>query len=143
MLKRPRSSGKSHPHGLADAAEKPVLSSLPEGKDAGSACAEEGGVQARLSQRSSGTMSPWITMARDLKDHGLGGERVAVVVKNVYLKFRYIYPSETKDTESCIRTLLHFLKVEDKVGTIYSDSALGLVSAAKSLKARLVNLGHM
>ena len=82
------------------------------------------------------TMDHIIT--RDLKDHGLDGERVALVVKNVYSKFRYIYPAEAKDTESCINSFKHFLKVEDKIGTIYSDNAPELIAAARSLKARLV-----
>ena len=35
-------------------------------------------------------------VTRDLKDHGLDGERFALVIKDVYLKFRYIYPAEAK-----------------------------------------------
>ena len=74
------------------------------------------------------TMDHIIT--RDLKDHGLDGERVALVIKDVYPKFRYIYPAEAKDTESCINSFKHFLKVEDKIGTIYSDNAPELIAAA-------------
>ena len=77
-------------------------------------------------------------ITRDLKDHGLDGERVALLVKDVYSKFRYIYPAEAKDTESCINSFKHFLKVEDKIGTIYSDNAPELIAAARSLRARLV-----
>ena len=77
-------------------------------------------------------------IARDLKDHDLDGERVALVVKDVYSKFRYIYPAEAKDTKSCISSFKPFLKVEDKIGTIYSDNAPELTAAARSLKARLV-----
>ena len=54
------------------------------------------------------------------------------------MKFRYIYPAQAEDAESCINSLKHFLKVEDKIGTIYSDSAPELIAAARSLKARLV-----
>ena len=75
---------------------------------------------------------------RDLKDHGLDGERVALVVKDVYSRFSYIYPAEAKDTESCINSFKDFLKVEDKIGTIYSDNVPELIAAARSLKARLV-----
>ena len=74
-------------------------------------------------------------ISRELKDHGLDGERVALVIKDVYSKFRYIYPAEAKDTESCINSFKLFLKV---IGTIYSDSAPELIAAARSLKARLV-----
>ena len=77
-------------------------------------------------------------ITRDLKDHGLNSERVALVIKDVYPKFRYIHPAEAKDTESCINSFKNFLKVEDKIGTIYSDSAPELIAAARSLKARLV-----
>ena len=77
-------------------------------------------------------------ITRDLKDQGLDGERVALVIKDVYSKFRYIYPAEAKDTESCINSSKHFLKVEDKIGTIYSDNAPERIAAARNLKARLV-----
>ena len=77
-------------------------------------------------------------ITRDSKDHGLDGEMVALVIKDVYSQFRYIYPAEARDTESCINSFKHFLKVEDKIGTIYSGDAPELIAAAKSLKARLV-----
>ena len=77
-------------------------------------------------------------ITRDLKDHGLDGERVALVIKDVYSKFRYIYPAEAQDTDSCINSFKHCLKVEDKIDTIYSDNAPELIAAARSLKASLV-----
>ena len=83
------------------------------------------------------TMDHIIT--RDLKDPGLDGERVAaLVIKDVYSKFRYIYPAEAKGTGYCIDRFKHFPKVEDKIGTICSENAPELIAAAKSLKARLV-----
>ena len=84
-------------------------------------------------------MSPWITSSPGTwKDHGLDGERVALIIKDVYSKFRYIYPAEAKDTESCINSFKHFFEVEDKISIIYSDSAPELIAAARGLKARLV-----
>ena len=42
------------------------------------------------------------------------------------------------DAESRINSFKQFLKVEDKIGTIYSDNSPELIAAASSLKARLV-----
>ena len=75
-------------------------------------------------------------ITKDLRDHGFEGEKVAFVVKDVYSKFRYVYPSETKSSEQCTSDLQHFLKVEDKVGIVYSDNAPELEAAVKQLGVR-------
>ena len=67
------------------------------------ACAEEGG-SGTITSKKFGDHVTMDCITRDLKDHGLDGERVALVVKDVYSKFRYIYPAEAKDTESCINS---------------------------------------
>ena len=72
-------------------------------------------------------------ITKDLRDHGFEGEKVAFVVKDVYSKFCYVYPSETKSSEQCTSDLQHFLKVEDKVGIVYSDNAPELEAAVKQL----------
>ena len=58
------------------------------------------------------------------------------VVKDVYSKFRYVYPSNTKSGEQCYEDMLHFLGVDDEVKVIYSDNALEFDYAAKQLRAR-------
>eukprot|EP00439_Symbiodinium_sp_Y106_P028636 s8279_g3.t1 len=72
----------------------------------------------------------------DAKDYGFQEETVAHVVKDVYSKFRYVYPSKTKSGEQCYEDMLHFLGVDDEVKVIYSDNALEFDYAAKQLCAR-------
>ena len=57
------------------------------------------------------------------------------MVKDVCSKFHYVYPSETKSLEQCHSDVLHFLKVEDKIGIVYSDNAPELESAVKQHKS--------
>ena len=54
----------------------------------------------------------------DAKDYGFQEETVAHVVKDVYSKFRYVYPSKTKSGEQCYEDMLHFLGVGDEVKVI-------------------------
>ena len=68
-------------------------------------------------------------ITRDLRDFGIEGEKVALVVKDVYTNFRYVYPSSTKDGEQVYENLLHFFQVEDDVGITYSDNAPELEDA--------------
>ena len=75
-------------------------------------------------------------ITKDLRDHGFEGEKVAFVVKDVYSKFRYVYPSETKSSEQCTSDWQHLVKVEDKVGIVYSDNAPELETAVKQLGVR-------
>eukprot|EP00439_Symbiodinium_sp_Y106_P066744 s3183_g10.t3 len=72
----------------------------------------------------------------DAKDYGFQGETVAHVVKDVYSKFRYVYPSKTKSGEQCYEDMLHFLGVDDEAKVIYSDNALEFDYAARQLRAR-------
>ena len=53
-------------------------------------------------------------VTRDLRDHGLEKENVAFVVKTVLSKFRYVYPSATKEADQCHEDLQHFMRVGDK-----------------------------
>ena len=75
-------------------------------------------------------------ITRDLKDQGIGDERVALVVKDVFSSFRYIYPSATKSSDQCYEDLQHYLGAEDTVGTVYSDNAPELRAAVKQLGIR-------
>ena len=72
----------------------------------------------------------------DAKDYGFQEEAVAHVVKDVYSKFRYVYPSKTKSGEQCYEDTLHFLGVDDEVKVIYSDNAFQFDYAARQLRAR-------
>eukprot|EP00439_Symbiodinium_sp_Y106_P079167 s520_g17.t2 len=56
----------------------------------------------------------------DAKDYGFQEEPVAHVVKDVYSKFRYVYPSKTKSGEQCYEDMLHFLGVDDEVNLVQS-----------------------
>ena len=71
-------------------------------------------------------------VTRDLRDHGLDSEKVAFVVKDVFSKFRYVYPSPTKQADQCHEHLQHFLQVGDKAGVVYSDNAPELKDAVKA-----------
>jgi len=75
-------------------------------------------------------------ITEDAKDYGFQEETLAHVVKDVYSKFRYIYPSRTKSGEQCYEDMLHFLGVDDEVKVIYSDNALEFDFAARQLRAR-------
>ena len=46
-------------------------------------------------------------MTKDLRDFGIEGEKVALVVKDVFTSFRYVYPSSTKAGEEVYESLLH------------------------------------
>ena len=58
------------------------------------------------------------------------------MVKDVRSQFRYVYSSETKSSEQCHSDMLQFLKVEDKIGVVYSDNVPELESAVKQLGVR-------
>ena len=75
-------------------------------------------------------------ITRDMLDHGYDDQKVALVVKDVYSQFRYVYPSDTKNSEQCHEDLLHFLGKDDEVGIIYSDNAPELGQAIKRLGVR-------
>ena len=75
-------------------------------------------------------------ITRDMLDHGYDDQKVALVVKDVYSQFRYVYPSDTKNSDQCHEDLLHFLGKDDEVGIIYSDNAPELGQAIKRLGVR-------
>ena len=95
---------------------------------------KKGGSTTIHSKKFGGHITIDHIITKDLRDHGFEGEKVAFVVKDVYSKFRYVYPSETKSSEQCTSDLQHFLKVEDKVGIVYSDNAPELEAAVKPVK---------
>ena len=54
------------------------------------------------------------------------------------IRTTWLFKDGAWSTVEDINSFKHFLKAEDKIGTIYSDNAPGLIAAARSLKARLV-----
>ena len=68
-------------------------------------------------------------ITRDLRDFGIEGEKVALIIKDVYTNFRFVYPASHKDSDQVYENLLHFFAVEDEVGTVYSDNAPELEGA--------------
>ena len=58
------------------------------------------------------------------------------MVKDVFNKFRYVYPSPTQEADQCHEDLQHFLQVGDKVGVVYSDNAPELKDAVRRMKFR-------
>ena len=75
-------------------------------------------------------------VTKDLRDFGIEGEKVAVVVKDVFTNFRYVYPSATKAGEEVYESLLHYFKVDDEVGIVYSDNAPELENATPKFRVR-------
>ena len=75
-------------------------------------------------------------ITRDAKDYGFQDETVAHVVKDVFSKFRYVYPSASKSGEQCHEDMLHFLAVDDNVKVLYSDNAIEFDYVAKQLRCR-------
>ena len=48
---------------------------------------------------------------KDLRDFGIECEKVALVIKDVFTNFRYVYPSSTKAGEEVYESLLHYFKL--------------------------------
>ena len=97
---------------------------------------EERGVRLPFTAKLLETTSLLISITRDAKDYGFQDETVAHVVKDVYSKFRYVYPAASKSGEQCHEDMLHFLAVDDNVKVLYSDNALEFDYAAKQLRCR-------
>ena len=76
-------------------------------------------------------------IARDLRDYGFDEQRVALVVKDVFSKFRYVYPSDTKEGEQVLEDLLHFVGVDDDINVMYPDNAPDLIHGVKQLDRRM------
>ena len=72
-----------------------------------------------------------------MRDYGFDDQRVALVVKDVFSKFRYVYPSYTKEGEQVLEDLLHFVGVDDDIKVMYSDNAPELIDGVKQLDRRI------
>ena len=75
-------------------------------------------------------------VTKDLMDFGFQDEKVALVMKDVFSQFRYVYPSSSKSPDQVYEDLIHFFAAEDQVGVIYSDNAPELAAAVKELRVR-------
>ena len=75
----------------------------------------------------------------DEYEMGIDEEKCALIVKDIYSNFMYVYPSARKSAESVIiLAMKHFISNEDEVGICYSDNAPELINAMKELKWRHV-----
>ena len=57
-----------------------------------------------------------------------------MVIKDIYSQYRYAYPVESRETETIIKAVSHFLKSTDTVGIAYSDNAPEFAKAFEELK---------
>ena len=71
-------------------------------------------------------------------ERGIDDEKAALVVKDVYSNFIYVYPSARRSVDSVVLAMKHFTSNSDEVGVCYSDNAPELVGAFKSLLWRHV-----
>ena len=59
----------------------------------------------------------------DEYEMGIDEEKCALIVKDIYSNFMYVYPSARKSAESVILAMKHFISSEDEVGICYSENA--------------------
>ena len=69
-------------------------------------------------------------------EEGFRGEQVALVFKDLRAQYRSVYPSQTKDAQSCVEALNHFIGSKDDVQVVYSDNSPELIRAIKDLGYR-------
>ena len=69
-------------------------------------------------------------------EEGFRGEQVALVLKDLHTQYRYVYPSQSKDSQSCVDGLNHFIGSKDGVQVVYADNSPELIRAIKDLGYR-------
>ena len=69
-------------------------------------------------------------------EEGFRGEQVALVLKDLHTQYRYVYPSQSKDSQSCVDGLNHFIGSKDDVQVVYTDNSPELIRAIKDLGYR-------
>ena len=52
-------------------------------------------------------------------EEGFRGEQVALVLKDLHTQYRHVYPSQSKDSQSCVDGLNHFIGSNDDVQVVY------------------------
>ena len=136
-----RAEAKSVEHLFSHRPKNPFCEVCQRAKMLAPQARKKGGSSTIVSKAFGDHITVDHIITRDLRDHGFQDERVALVVKDVFTKFRYVYPSPTKSSDQCYEDLLHFLGQEDTVGVFYSDNAPELHAAIKSL-ARVFDMLH-
>ena len=59
-----------------------------------------------------------------------------MVLKDLHTQYRYVYPSQSKDSQSCVDGLNHFIGSKDDVQVVYTDNSPELIRAIKDLGYR-------
>ena len=76
-------------------------------------------------------------------EEGFRGEQVALVLKDLHTQYRSVYPSQSKEAQSCVDALNHFIGSKDDVQVVYTDNSLELIRAIKDLGYRTSNLNRV
>ena len=69
-------------------------------------------------------------------EEGFKGEQVALVLKDLHTQYRYVYSSQTKDAQSSMDGVNHFIGSKDDAQVVYTDSSPELLRAIKDLGYR-------
>ena len=69
-------------------------------------------------------------------EEGFRGEQVALVLKDLHTQYRFVYPSQSKDAQSSVDGLNHFIGPKDDVQVVYTDNSPELIRAIKDLGYR-------
>ena len=56
-------------------------------------------------------------------EEGFRGEQGALVLKDLHSQYRFVYPSQSKDAQSCVDALNHFIGSKDDVQVVYTDNS--------------------
>ena len=72
-------------------------------------------------------------VTRDANEQSIDGDRVAMVMKDVATKFRWIYPSARSHAKDCVLAFRHFIAPGEEVGVFYSDAAPSIKLACREV----------
>ena len=99
--------------------------------------ARKKGGQSRVDTRKFGDhiIADFVLIKANVEE-GWKGEYVALVVKDLHTQFRAVYPSNTRHSQECCRSILHFVGKNDDVEVIYTDNAPELKAAVRELGYR-------
>ena len=66
-------------------------------------------------------------------EEGFTGEQVALVSKDLHTQYRFVYPRQSKDAQSSVDGLNHFIGSKDDVQVVYTGNSPELIPAIKDL----------
>ena len=66
-------------------------------------------------------------------EEGFRGEQVALVLKDLHTQYRFVYPSQSKDAQSSVDGLNHFIGPKDDVQVVYTDNSPELIQSHQRL----------